>query len=842
MAVGPSRILIGVLAILVVSSRICAAQSPPAASPSFTKLGASAGIQRYVPGTWGIVKAELLNSTDHSVDLLAATYFAGEPEVLYARQAWLPAGTRRTIWYPIQVPPQELREATTSELKSLLYDRSHGGEQLLKPPSGQRLYSEQATLDPGRSLTGYYSGPGITPSPYDPPVVLPDDISYEASVAIRLGVKLSPHIVTLRPEQYPPTVEGLNGLTNIVIANDAIDADVAAMAALRQWLHQGGRLWIQLDRVSPSTISQLLGIEFGCQVIDRVGLNEFEIRDVSSATSKFNVSVEQPVDFVRVIPERVDIAHEINGWPASFWLKYGRGTVLVTTLAPEGWIRQRTTEDTRTRRTLHEESNNTKYVPLEPLEKLAARFFQPVPEPPISADKLRAMSNDQVGYRIVGRGTVTALLAVFCVGFGVVGTWLARKERSEMLGWLGPAGALGTAVVLVVLGTSARQAIPYTVAMTQYIESIAGTGDVLVTGTAALYSPDIQTNVNLGTKHGGSLIPADAGARGQTRRIVMTDIDSSHWEQLGLPAGVSSFVFTSQDSLKKPIQVAGTFGPQGFETGCDLGPLSNPEDALVVTGLGRRASATIEAGGKALVRVSDVLPPEQFLSSTFMSDLQQHRMAVFRDLLTDGQFARQIDRPTMLVWTSPLEGEFLLPETMEVKGAALVAVPIQVKRPAPGTDVVIPSAFLAVRDVDGPAQLAGSRQSFSFRDGKWAELPTGARTWLRFELPREVVPMQVTKAVLNVRLNAPERFLEVEGMAGANPVSFGRHNNPIGSFSFNIDRPEVLQLDEFGGLTFSVNVGDLKSEAPRPSLDGGPENRWKIDFVTLDVFGKTPSQ
>ena len=61
-------------------------------------------------------------------------------------------------------------------------------------------------------------------------------------------------------------------------------------------------------------------------------------------------------------------------------------------------------------------------------------------------------------------------------------------------------------------------------------------------------------------------------------------------------------------------------------------------------------------------------------------------------------------------------------------------------------------------------------------------------------------------------------------------------------FSFNIDRPEVLQLDEFGGLTFSVNVGDLKSEAPRPSLDGGPENRWKIDFVTLDVFGKTPSQ
>jgi len=53
----------------------------------------------------------------------------------------------------------------------------------------------------------------------------------------------------------------------------------------------------------------------------------------SGSERREHAEYEEPVDFVRVIPEQAEVLCTIEGWPAAFRMSYGSGRILVTTLA-----------------------------------------------------------------------------------------------------------------------------------------------------------------------------------------------------------------------------------------------------------------------------------------------------------------------------------------------------------------------------------------------------------------------------------------------------------------------------------------------------------------------------
>jgi len=73
--------------------------------------------------------------------------------------------------------------------------------------------------------------------------------------------------------------------------------------------------------------------------------------------------------------------------------------------------------------------------------------------------------------------------------------------------------------------------------------------------------------------------------------------------------------------------------------------------------------------------------------------------------------------------------------------------------------------------------------------------------------------------------------LDVVGMRGDEIVVLDSRNQPSGIFDFTIDRPEMLTLDEEGGLLIGLLISG-------PLTPGSAEPEWKIDDLqlTLDAW------
>ena len=63
----------------------------------------------------------------------------------------------------------------------------------------------------------------------------------------------------------------------------------------------------------------------------------------------------------------------------------------------------------------------------------------------------------EIGYSVVSRTTLALVFAAFLATTLALGLVLRRTRRPELLGWLAPVAALGTAAVLATLGESSRR-------------------------------------------------------------------------------------------------------------------------------------------------------------------------------------------------------------------------------------------------------------------------------------------------------------------------------------------------------------------------------------------------
>lgn len=804
----------------------CAGGADPADEASrrpAAYVGGVVGTRRFAPGRWGLVGIQARNPTEQAVSLLPSVFFAEDPGTQFARRLEVPPRSQRRSWCLVRVPEVLGGYQKSAEVRTIAYEQGGAERKPLAPPEGGRWASHHVTLQRGHPIVGALFDRSDRPG---------DREAYQAIMAMQTAVSLAPEVADFWGMWLPPVPEGLDMLDGLVLAGDRLAEDAAARSAVRQWVRGGGRLWIMLDRVEPATVRRLLGEELCLEVVDRVGLTQVDVRDVVGETS---ISAEpprefdDPVDLVRVLVSGVEILHSVNGWPASFRLPMGRGRVLVTTLGARGWIRPRGPGDPRPPGL----DSPSHFMAVTPLRRLAGEFLvrsNEAEEAERSPRALAELLGEEVGYRVPGREGVLAIFAGFWAALLMAGVVLLRRNRLEHLGWLGPGFAAVAAAGLGGWGYATRHSIPPTAAVLQVAEADAGGEEIDVQGLLAIYHPE-PSGAAPQVDGGGLYWPDASGLGGTIRRMCWTDLDAWHWEELRLPAGVRYAQLRQTLRPATRVEARGTFGPHGF-SGTLEGPLLGVADAALLGPAGRLA-VRLEAAGTFACGPGDELVGTQFLPGVLLSERQRRRQAVYQCLLSE-EFLPE--RPRLYFWADLFLEGMAFPEQIRQAGAMLAAVPVKIQRSPPGHRVHIPAAFLPYRAV-----MAGDAPHASAYDNharQWVALRLPAETWLRFQVPAEVLPLRIEQAWLVMELDVPGRRVEILGREGGEVVVLGGRQSPLGKVRFTLDRREALGLDARGRMFLGIRVGPDAPASDAPGVAVATGAAWKIASVALEIAGE----
>jgi hypothetical protein len=718
------------------------------------------------------------------------------------------------------------------ELQALIYERTGDKERLLLPRTEERVRSRMANYQPREPVTALlldvpkteyvFRGGEITTK------VLEANDVVDLVRAVRGATSLSEHVRLITDEFLPPTADAFDGVDHFVLASRRLADDPPGQVALSRWLEQGGRLWVMLDRTDPDAVAAVLGIAPGFHIVDRTSLTRVRIdgrglgsRDLESAVREF----EQPVDFVRVeLGPEFTVLHRVNGWPASFSRTIGRGKVLITTLGMDAWCRPRTADDPRSPFDLIPD------VPvLMPAMEYLSQQFQPSAAPTFPSLDLGTKEGDafaplvigDIGYSIVGVSTASMVFGGFLVMLLVLALGLRKWGRLEMLSWIGPVAALSTGLAFVALGEVSRQAVSPTVAVAQRIAVNPQNQELSVTGLLGFYRPN-GGPANIRTTRGGLLELDMSGLEGQTRRMVTTDIDAWHWENLTLPAGVRLGWFRSVARAAEPVSCVAGFGPSGLEGKLSARAFSGLGDILIQAPSRRVFSVRPTMDGSFTIGANDLLSAGQFVPDAVLSDHQQKRQAIYRQLLTDPQAPRPSEDSVLFAWADPMEAPFDFETELRSMGSALISIPVELRHTTQDTAVIVPRAFISYRRIleTGPIQPT-------------LEGTDAIEEHLRFQLPLSVLPLHVEKARLIAKVEAPSRRFTVSVHTKNGLVKLHSVQSPIDPVPIDIVGDDLLLMDEQGGLNLVIAVSEP------PSVDDGQLPKWDIHALELEVVGRT---
>jgi hypothetical protein len=831
--------LIRLLIVLALSFLVCPVVSAQDHPPQTLRMVGllPGGVRTTVTVGWATLDFTVTNFTDQDRIARVLVFYGGKPDVQYGRDVWVPAQSTVNSWLLVGPAPKDEEAGTvdkifpTRELQSLLYDRTDGKNRLILPREEERIRSRVVRYQKRIPYTIIYQD-DLPPEGFQfGQLPQPDPADLEALRLVRTfrNTRELPTIVpALHVGALPPSPEAFEGLDHFVLASDRLAQDPAGMRALRQWVERGGKVWVLLDRVDPDVLAPLLGDAMDFQLVDRISLTNFEITEhrLGGTSSTFRPQThERPVDFPRVLlPPGEFVRHTIDGWPVWFSRSVGKGKIIITTLGPRGWHLPISVEDIK-------KALDPTLTPvprhLPHFEVLGDEIQLPIQEETFPVAALEKSLMAEIGYAIVRQRTVVLVFAGFLVAALVLGFLLRRASRPELLGWLIPGAALVAAGVFVMLGISSRKAVAPTVAVGQLVEAVSGSPEAAIRGTMAVYRQE-SGDAPSGVEQGGIFEIDQSGLEGQTRRLIMTDMETWHWENMALPAGVRLASFRFNVQADEPIRATARFGPAGLEGQLSRGPFQEVGDALFYLPTRRHLAIALRDDGNFRVSSDDVLPTGQFLASSLLSDRQQRRQEVYREYLGKPLPAHLRGQPVLFAWANPVAMKFNMLPDARTTGEALLIAPLHLERPAPGDRVTVPGPLVETRRVTtaGPARMLWeANQSVNMR--------------IRFQLPLAVLPIEVERARLIARFDAPSRRVTISGSGKAGPIEVFAAVSPLDPLRIEIKQPELLKLDEQGGLEFNVALSDMLQGAEKPGqkrLEG--DEKWSISYLELEVTGK----
>jgi hypothetical protein len=801
------------------------------------------GLGRYQRDQWSVVSINASNRSDSDTETSVSVFLEGDSRIQYTRDMWLPAHASRKTWLPIR-PPADIPYGQAALTATPLQVIDSEGDAILSRAEGEQLMSDTfLLLDSSEFHTGTIFGRAL---PGQPDVTSRlDDEAYETVVAVRMLHDGERKTSNFSDHFLPPYPEAYDALDQLVLCNERLAADSGGMAAIRSWIARGGRAWIMLDLVGMDTVHKLLGNATPCEIVDRVELTEFTIETpalVAVGTDSFDSWLaEEPVEFVRVTIDSAEVHSSIDGWPAAFSIPFGEGQVLITTLAARGW-RYQLDEFADPTEPQHPTSG-----PTNALRHLAGEFNQSTLRHAAFNDELRPLLSEQLGYRIPSRSIAALILGLNCAVIVIAGVWFSRREQLQRIAWVVPGATTLSALVLVMIGSANTSSIPATSSILRLANVSSETNEIHTETLAAFYSPETVA-LPLQVDLAGVVAPDMQDLVGVAKRAIWDDDGNARWEQIDVASGSVRFAQARESRvLEHPLGAQAVFGPQGLEGRIiGVGQVGTPTDAIIAAPPAPHSNSTITKTGAFEVGAKDLLSETEFLGGAMLSDEQQRRQTIYRQLLAPREGNIYPQRPTLFVWGDSHSFGLTTPELFRESGATLYAIPLNIGRTLPNQPFLVPSTFIRMRN--GRAKQ-GASAMYNPRTGRWmkdATLPT--QSFYQFVLPREVVPCKVRTAEITLKIHAPSRTIELIGSKGIQQVVVATRESPSGVLSFTIDDPELLELDPDGGLGFGVTVSPTEEQAAAiPNQPRDPEqlpdslapSTWQIDYLRIQVVGET---
>jgi hypothetical protein len=183
-------------------------------------------------------------------------------------------------------------------------------------------------------------------------------------------------------------------------------------------------------------------------------------------------------------------------------------------------------------------------------------------------------------------------------------------------------------------------------------------------------------------------------------------------------------------------------------------------------------------------------------------------------------------------------------------GASLLAVPLILDRPAPGTNVRIPAPLLNFRNTMQPGgQPSSPLWDYSRRE--WNEHASAASVWLSVQLPRMLLPLELTGGRLEIQVTGPLGRLDVLGLqrepgdnrpgaVGGQAVQIRRWDEPVGKLSIPLTDSNMLKIGSDGGLVLGLAVSGPEKKPASDLQDQFDEkpSYWRIEELSLELTGK----
>ena len=799
----------------------------------------------YVPEKWGELRFSVVNAREEPREMICATSFDVQPLLQFGRRVWVPAKSILRISHPVVIPKYEVSRGRVLNLHTVVLDASKKDEVFLKDDSGKNLHDGALVVTHSAQITG------LIDSLDEDHHQLPNAVS-ELIRAGRVSQQLTNQVVSLLDQFLPGDASGLHCYDQIVIADNRITNDFAALAALRHWLHAGGHLWVMLDQADPIVLERLLGDEFSGQVLDRVGLTSVRVDRAPTTsdpggTTTETLEYEEPVEFVRMVSSKMDILYLVNGWPALMTTTFGEGKVFISTLGARGWMKPTPVDAVRSPDLL----KNSDYTATGPMNEFASQFFTQREPELLPQTALEPQVREYVGYTIPTWNMIVGTLFGFATLLFAIGILLLRAGRLEHLGWIGSLMAIAVSVLLLSIGRSYRHGIPGTVASVQLAQAIKGTDDARIQGFVAVYQPE-GTRSEIKVNGGGRMMPDMTGLEHSARRMVSTDLGVWHWENLAQPAGLRASEFTRAETVVDRIEAHATFDANGL-VGTYSGHLAAGTDALIATRSGRLA-VTFDGPGKFVARANDVFERDQYLSADFVSDEQDRRRRTFEKLLANPKRTEYPVNPQLMFWSDQWDHGFEFGDGLKRQGSTLVAVPLNIERPVNGTKFVIPSPLLTYRNRIQPDGQPSSTM-WNYGRKQWHERSTPGTAWLRFQIPRELLPLTANQARIDLKVTGPIGRVEFTGLNHGKMKSLQTIIDPVGAISIDVNDTDALSIDDDGGVSLGVTAGDptrpeLTHSSGKPSATAngqtvGNSNRdskvnyWRIESLTMQLWVTT---
>jgi hypothetical protein len=291
--------------------------------------------------------------------------------------------------------------------------------------------------------------------------------------------------------------------------------------------------------------------------------------------------------------------------------------------------------------------------------------------------------------------------------------------------------------------------------------------------------------------------------------------------------------------------VKGKFTPRGFEGRLSGLNVNSCEDPVIIAAAAPSLAVAADSASPSLFvgGADDLLSADQYVDEKLMSDVQQDRQDLLRQLISPDTpiFGRD---PTLLVWTDPIDSGVTFDDDYLRRGSSLASIPIRLERLPSGSDFQVPASFVRMEAYAGER---GPSTVFNPATGKWLdEMNRPNESDLRCVPPKILLPCQLKRATVAIKINAPSRTLELKGFVDGQFVTLHRQENPNGLLRFEIDQPDALQLDSDGGLLLSLSISETAEERKAASEPVDPNNpkmpsrsTWRIDYVHVNLEGTT---